>query len=71
MAVSLQVADLVPAVGQQLELFDGSIQQRQQLHRLLADLVARYGWGRFFYVALTHTTSLLPEQRFRLNEVNE
>ncbi len=71
MAVSLQVAGLVPAVGQQLELFDGSIQQRQQLHRLLADLVARYGWGRFFYVALTHTTSLLPEQRFRLDEVNE
>jgi hypothetical protein len=67
-AITLQLAGLAPLGGQQLELFPISNQSDRQIQQLLRDLTGYYGLGRFFYMSLTNSTLLLPEQRFRLDE---
>jgi hypothetical protein len=64
-AITLQLAGLVPLGGQQLALFPSS---NRQFRRLLHELVVYYGTGRFFYTTLTNSALLLPEQRFQLDE---
>jgi DNA polymerase-4 len=67
-AITLQLAGLVPLGGQQLELFPSSNQSDRQFRRRLHELVVYYGADRFLYATLTNSALLLPEQRFQLDE---
>lgn len=64
------LADLVPAVGQQLDLFAHGLEQGSRLHEMLKDLVNRYGAGCFYRIALSDPESHLPERRFRLERLD-
>jgi DNA polymerase-4 len=61
------LAGLVPATGQQLDLFVHQTSQEGRLGDLLKDLVARYGPNCFYWACLNREARLL-EQRFRLLE---
>jgi len=67
--IQVTLAGLVPAVGEQLDLFRPQTGQQHRLRRVLADLVARYGADCFYHISLTDRAASLPERRFRLREV--
>jgi nucleotidyltransferase/DNA polymerase involved in DNA repair len=60
---------LIPATGQQLDLFTHRAEQERRLHQMLKDLVVRYGADCFCRVSLFDREIPLPERRFRLQEV--
>ncbi|GIK36981.1 MAG: hypothetical protein BroJett011_08140 [Chloroflexota bacterium] len=70
-AVTITLADLLPAMGQQLELFGYSsgMEQVRQLNERLPDLIARYGANCFYQAAVTNPAAYLPESRFQLRAV--
>jgi nucleotidyltransferase/DNA polymerase involved in DNA repair len=67
--LEIMLADLVPARGQQLDLFVHQTGQERQLRQALKDLVARYGAGCFYRASLPNREAHLPERRFRLQEM--
>jgi nucleotidyltransferase/DNA polymerase involved in DNA repair len=69
--VGLEVvlANLVPATGQQLDLFVHQTGQASRLGDVLKNLIARYGADCFYQASLADRQARLPEQRFRLREV--
>ena len=60
---------LIPATGQQLDLFTHRAEQERRLHQMLKDLVVRYGADCFCRVSLFDREIPLPERRFWLQEV--
>jgi len=64
--LEVSMADLVPARGQQLDLFVHRAEQESRLRDVLRDLVARYGADCFYRISLTDRAARLPERRFRL-----
>ena len=64
------LTDLVPATGQQLDLFTHRTEQERWLRQALKDLVARYGTDCFCRASLFDRETPLPERRFRLHEVD-
>jgi DNA polymerase-4 len=60
---------LVPARGQQLDLFVHEGGQEGRLREALKDLLGRYGPGCFYHVSLPERGAHLPERRFRLQEM--
>jgi hypothetical protein len=62
------LADLIPATGQQLDLFVHRIGQESRLNDILKDLAARYGTHCFYRASLVNREARLPEQRFQLLE---
>lgn len=66
-ALQLTLTALTPATGQQPVLFGPPQAGHWQAH--LPDLLARFGPGRFYTVELGDPEARLPEQRFRLDEV--
>jgi DNA polymerase-4 len=70
--VELEVGlvDLVPAVGQQLDLFAHGLEQGSRLREALKDLVARYGPECFYRISLPNPEARLPERRFRLERID-
>jgi len=68
-ALEVTMTDLVPAVGEQLDLFVHQSGQERRLRVGLSDLVARHGAACFYQVALLDQSAPLPERRFRLREV--
>jgi nucleotidyltransferase/DNA polymerase involved in DNA repair len=60
---------LIPATGQQLDLFTHRVEQERRLHQMLKDLVVRYGADCFCRVSLFDREIPLPERRFWLQEV--
>lgn len=71
--VRLTLADLLPARGEQPRLFGPSLAEAQirRLRRQLPQLLTRFGPGRLFTVELTRPEAYLPEQRFRLHDMEE
>lgn len=71
--VSLTLADLLPAQGEQPHLFGPSLAEAQirRLRRQLPQLLTRFGPGRLFTVELTRPEAYLPEQRFQLHDMEE
>lgn len=71
--VALELGDLVPAAGQQLDLFAhrNPAGQARRLRELLPDLLARHGPDCFYQAILTNETALLPEHRFHLRPMVE
>jgi nucleotidyltransferase/DNA polymerase involved in DNA repair len=67
--LEIMLADLVPARGQQLDLFVHQTGQERQLRQTLKDLVARHGAGCFYHASLPNREAHLPERRFRLKEM--
>lgn len=63
------LADMIPAKGQQLDLFVHQAGQEGRLHEVLKDLVARYGTNCFYRISLTSREARLPERRFRLQKM--
>jgi nucleotidyltransferase/DNA polymerase involved in DNA repair len=63
------LTDLIPSVGQQLDLFVHQTGQEGRLHEVLKNLVARYGANCFYRVSLINRGTHLPERRFRLKRV--
>lgn len=61
---------LVPATGEQLDLFIHRTGQGNRLREALKNLVARYGADCFYQVSLLNRAISLPERRFRLREVD-
>jgi DNA polymerase-4 len=70
-ALEVTMAGLVPAVGEQLDLFVHQSGQESRLRADLSDLVARYGVACFYQVDLLDQSAPLPERRFRLQKVEE
>lgn len=71
-ALTITVADLLLAMGQQLDLFDyygSGTEQARRLNEHLPDLIARYGAGCFYQAAVTNPAAYLPEGRFQLRTV--
>ena len=64
--LEVTLTDLVPATGQQLDLFVHRTGQERRLHDVLKDLVARYGADCFYRISLTDREARLPERRFQL-----
>jgi len=64
--LEVTLADLVPATGQQLDLFVHQVGQEHRLREVLKDLVARYGADCFYRITLTDREARLPEHRFQL-----
>lgn len=71
--VRLTLADLLPTRGEQPRLFGLSLadEQIRRLRRQLPHLLTRFGPRRLFTVELTRPEAYLPEQRFRLHEMEE
>jgi DNA polymerase IV len=71
-ALTATAADLVPASGQQLDLFahPGQVEQARRLSDLMPGLVARYGPDSFYRAAVTNPAAPLPEHRFHLRGVD-
>jgi hypothetical protein len=67
--LEVTMTDLVPAVGEQLDLFVHQSGQENRLRAGLSDLVARHGAACFYQVDLLDQSAPLPERRFRLQEV--
>jgi nucleotidyltransferase/DNA polymerase involved in DNA repair len=67
--LQLTMTSLVPAVGEQLDLFVHQSGQEDRLRAGLNDLVARHGAACFYQVALLDQSAPLPERRFRLQKV--
>jgi DNA polymerase IV len=68
--MEIVLADLVHAVGQQLDLFASGVEQGSRLCETLKDLVARYGADCFYQIALPNAEAHLPERRFLLKRVD-
>jgi len=68
--LQVALADLAPAIGQQLDLFIPQTGQAHRLRQVLGDLVARYGADCFHRVCLLDRAAPLPERRFHLREVD-
>jgi DNA polymerase IV len=68
--MEIVLADLVPTVGQQLDLFASGVEQGSRLHEALKDLVARYGADCFYQIALSNAEAYLPERRFLLKRID-
>jgi DNA polymerase IV len=68
--VELILMGLLPATGQQLDLFAHGIEQGSRLHATLKDVTARYGVESFYQVLLTDRSAYLPERRFRLKKLS-
>jgi len=68
--VEVTLAGLLPAVGQQLDLFAHGLEQGSRLREIVNDLAARYGPDCFYRVALSHPEAVLPERRFHLERAN-
>lgn len=68
--LEVTMADLTPATGQQLDLFLHRTGQESRLRTALQGLLTRYGSDCFHRVSLTNRDARLPEQRFRLREVD-
>jgi len=66
--VTLTLANLAPALGEQPALFGPMFSHRQSdiLQSHLPELLTRFGRERFYTVELTAPEAHLPEQRFRL-----
>jgi DNA polymerase-4 len=63
------LADMIPAKGQQLDLFVHQAGQEGRMHEALKDLVARYGTSYFYRISLISREARLPERRFRLQKM--
>jgi DNA polymerase-4 len=68
-ALVVSMTGLVPAVGEQLDLFVHQSGQEGRLRAGLGDLVARHSAACFYQVDLLDPSAPLPERRFRLREV--
>ncbi len=68
-ALEVTITGLVPAVGEQLDLFVHQSGQESRLRAGLGDLVARHGAACFYQVALLDQSAPLPERRFRMQKV--
>ena len=70
--VSLEIVlgDIAPETGKQLDLFVNRVGQETKLHRMLRDLMAKYGPDRFYRAALVDREARLPEMRFILLEID-
>ena len=64
--LEVTLAGLVPATGQQLDLFVPRTGQESRLRQTLSDLTARYGADCFYRVSLAEREAYLPERRFQL-----
>jgi nucleotidyltransferase/DNA polymerase involved in DNA repair len=65
------LTDLIPATGQQLDLFTHHMEQERRLGQALKDLAARYGTDCFCRASLFDREAPLPERRFQLREVDQ
>jgi hypothetical protein len=68
--LEVSLADLVPAVGQQLDLFVHQTGQDKRLRQALRNVVARYGTECLYWIRLTDPQARLPERSFRLQKVD-
>lgn len=68
--IDITLADLIPARGQQLDLFMHQAGQPGRLRDVLKDLLVRYGAGCFYRASLFDQTTPLLERRFRMQEVD-
>ncbi len=68
-ALQVTMTGLVPAVGEQLDLFVHQSGQESRLRAGLGDLVARHGATCFYKVDLLDQSAPLPERRFCLQKV--
>ncbi|MCC7209330.1 MAG: hypothetical protein IT323_18615 [Anaerolineae bacterium] len=66
-----QVADLVPAVGKQLDLFIHEAGQERLLRNALRDVMGRYGADCFQWITLADPEARLPGRRFKLRRADE
>ena len=64
--IEVSLSELVPAVGQQLDLFVQQMGQDKLLRTALKDIVARYGSECFYWISLSEDKSHLPERGFHL-----
>jgi hypothetical protein len=67
--IEIILANLIPARGQQLDLFIHQTRQRQRLDDVLKDLLARYGAGCFYQASLFDRAAPLLERRFQMQEM--
>jgi nucleotidyltransferase/DNA polymerase involved in DNA repair len=67
--IEIVLANLIPARGQQLDLFIHQTRQRQRLDDVLKDLLARYGAGCFYQASLFDRAAPLLERRFQMQEM--
>jgi DNA polymerase-4 len=68
--LEVSLSDLVPAVGQQLDLFVHQTGQDKRLRQALRNVVARYGTECLYWIRLTDPQARLPERSFRLHKVD-
>ena len=69
--LELVLDNLVPVVGQQLDLFVHGTGQEHRLRDVLKDLVNRYGSHCFYQVSLLDHQAPLPELRCQFREMDE
>jgi hypothetical protein len=67
--IEIVLMNLIPARGQQLDLFIHRTGQRQRLDDVLKDLLARYGAGCFYQASSFDRTAPLLERRFQIQEM--
>lgn len=71
--MTVTLSDLQPARGEQPQLFGAALAETQirRLRQHLPHLLTHFGPGRLLTVELTRPEAYLPEQRFRLRELDE
>lgn len=68
--IQVSLSDLIPAVGQQLDLFAHGLEQGSRLRDTVRDLIACYGHDCFHRVSLSEPDAYLLERRFRLERLD-
>jgi hypothetical protein len=69
-AVDVKLSDLIPARGEQLDLFSPPTAQESRLQEALPHLIARYGATSFYRSFSSQQTAYLAVRRFQLQPLD-